>query len=577
MLAHLIGFCFLTGWVYPFYGLPIYSFYQEWLSGTLLCACFFLCIWQRGQQGRPYKSLVVPSTAWAVLGLFAVGALQWMAGVHPYPPAIALFGAAGVLFWMAVTLGASMTTAHAPDDQELKRMLLVVGQWILWSAILSASIVLVQVVGWDIHIFPLIRSPDLGFDRPSANLSQPNLMTLQLVLGWVVLGWMYTEEKISSLRSIAIALLFATAVFFANTRAYLLMLAALAIFSWKLDAPRARVVRWWACVILPTIFMVSAPFHASVMKSLGYVGRSVFIPYGDGRFAIWGASLQIIQDHPFFGVGLGAYATGFYDQATSSFGKIGATGNAHNVWLQIAAECGLFAGLSILVLMAQWLFKALRNRNQPQWVVFFNAAIGAMFAHSLVEFPLWFIFFLVPAGFFLGVTSQANGSKVHTVGPGYPYAMLGVIPAVIVSGWMYLDYMKVREFFEDAVTIRNSQAIENLRAYEQPSWLSWHIRYAQFLFMDESKVSPEHMWATGRAVVPRFPFSMGLMRFARVSASTNHMDDARKAMTVLYQMKPRAYQAFKAEIFDGCQPDHPQAMSYCPLKEMVDEIPQEVK
>ncbi len=357
------------------------------------------------------------------------------------------------------------------------------------------------------------------------------------------------------------------------------MLAALAIFSWKLHAPKARVVRWWVGVILPSIFIATAPFHASVMTSLGYAGRSSLniLPHADGRLAIWGASLQIIQDHPWLGVGLGAYATGFYDQATSWFGTVGATGNAHNALLQIAAECGIFVGFCIFLLMIQWLRKALWSQNQPNWIVFFNAAIGAIFAHSLVEFPLWFIFFLVPAGFFLGITAHANGSKIHKVPLGYPYTMLGIIPALILSGWMYLDYMKVREFFEDAVTIRSSQAIESLESYEQPSWLSWHLRYAQFLFMDESKVSPEHMWMTGRAVVPRFHFSMGLMRFARISASTNHLDDARKAMTVLYRMKPKAYLAFKAEIFDGCQPEHPLAVSYCALREIADEIPQGLK
>jgi hypothetical protein len=391
MLAQFIGFSFFAGWIFPFYGLPILSFYQEWLGSTLLCACFFIATWNK----KSTKALVVPIVAWAVLGLFAVGVIQYLVGIHPYPPAIALYGVAGVLFWMAVTLGANMTPPQRSAWGQFDQTFLVISRWILASAMLSAVITLLQVINWDIHLFPLVRSPDLSMNRPSANLSQPNLMTLQLVMGLVVLGWMYVEEKISSTVAVSIVLLIAVAIFFANTRAYLLMLGGLAVFSWKIDSPRANTVRWWVCVLLPVIFIVSAPFHESVMASLGHAGRNSLnmTAQTDGRWKIWGATIQIIQAHPLMGVGLGAYSVGFYDQATSSYGTIGATGNAHNIFLQIIAECGIFAGLGILMLALYWVLHALKGKNKANSIIFCNAAIAAILAHSMVEFPLWFMFF----------------------------------------------------------------------------------------------------------------------------------------------------------------------------------------
>ena len=573
MLPHLIGFCLFIGWIFPFYGLPIYSFYQEWLGGTLLCACFFFAIWNRKSK----RALVVPMVAWAVLGLFAVGVVQSLLGMHPYPPAIALYGVAGVLFWMAVILGANMKPAQRGTCTGLDQNFLVISRWILASAVLSAVITLLQVINWDIHLFPLVRSPDLTMNRPSANLSQPNLMTLQLVMGLVVLGWMYVEGKISPAVSASIVTLIAVAVFFANTRAYLLMLGGLAVFSWKIESPRANIVRWWVCVLLPIIFIVSAPFHESVMGSLGHAGRNSLnmTAQTDGRWKIWGATIQMIQAHPMLGVGLGAYSVGFYDQATSLYGTIGATGNAHNIFLQIIAECGLFAGIVILMLALLWMFKAFKSKEKANSIIFCNAAIAAILAHSLVEFPLWYIFFLIPFGFFLGITSRVKLKKACKIKIEKKYSFTGIIVAIILSSWIYIDYSKIREFFENAVTIGNTSAIEELQQYNKPSWLSWHLNYAKFLFMSEEENSLEKIWIAGRETAPRFPFSKGLMRFAYVSASTDHLGAAQKALAVMYRMRPMAYKAFKVEINEACPNESQMDTPYCKLKQISNQLSME--
>lgn len=535
-----------------------------------MCACFFASIWNR----KPKRVLVVPVVAWAVLGLFAVGVVQSLLGIHPYPPAIALYGVAGVLFWMAVTLGANMRPVQRGIGADLDQNFLVISRWILASAVLSAVITLLQVIDWDIHLFPLVRSPDLTMNRPSANLSQPNLMTLQLVMGLVVLGWMYVEEKISPAVSASIVLLIAVAVFFANTRAYLLMLGGLAVFSWKIESPRANIVRWWVCVLLPVIFIVSAPFHESIMASLGHAGRNSLnmTAQTDGRWKIWGATIQMIQAHPLLGVGLGAYSVGFYDQATSLYGTIGATGNAHNIFLQIIAECGVFAGIVILMFALYWSFKALKNNDKANTIIFCNAAIAVILAHSLVEFPLWYIFFLTPFGFFLGITSQIKSNEVCEVKIERKYYFAGMSIAVVISSWIYIDYSKIREFFENAVTIGNTSAIEELRRYNHPSWLAWHLNYAKFLFASEKENSLEELWIAGRETAPRFPFSKGLMRFAYVSASTDHLDDAQKALAVMYRMRPMAYKAFKAEINDACPNESQVDAPYCKLKKMSNQL-----
>lgn len=572
MLYHFIGFCFFIGWVFPFYGLPIYSFYQEWLAGTLVCVIFWLVILRK----KSSESVPVPRAAWTVLALFGIGLLQWILGIHPFPAAIALYGVAAAVFWMAVVLGA--ISANQGTGLSFEGKFFITCQWIVASAVVSAFIVFVQILGWDIYVFPLIRSPDLNLNRPSANLSQPNLMTLQLVMGMIILGWMYVEKRISPALAAALTLLLASAVFFANTRAYLLMLIAAGIFSWKIESPRARIVRLWACLLLPAIFILSAPFYQEVMGWLGYAGRnSLNMVSGDGRWRIWAASLEIIQSYPLLGVGLGAYAVGFYEQAASWYGTIGATGNAHNMILQVAAECGIFAGIGVGILALSWFWKAIKLKAPSNGIVFCNAIVGVALAHSIVEFPLWFVFFLIPVGFFLGAASNPESEGVFQIKIS-PYAIgAGFGASLFLSVVIYLDYIKVREYFEDAVTIGNPAKIDELKKYDRPSWLAWHLAYAKFLFLSDQDVSLENIWKAGSETVPRFPFSKGLMRFSYISAATGHIDDAKMAMLVMYRMRPMAFQAFKSEVFEACPLENNAETPYCHLRAVINQLSVELK
>jgi hypothetical protein len=180
--------------------------------------------------------------------------------------------------------------------------------------------------------------------------------------------------------------------------------------------------------------------------------------------------------------------------------------------------------------------------------------------------------FLIPAGLFLGITSAANLNKACRINIEKKYSIAGTSIAIILSSWIYLDYSKIREFFEDAVTIGNASAIEDLQKYNRPSWLAWHLNYAKFLFMSERDNSLENIWAAGRDTAPRFPFSKGLMRFAYVSASTDHLGDAQQALTVMYRMRPMAYKAFKAEINDACPNAEQMDTPYCKLKIISDQL-----
>jgi len=80
-----------------------------------------------------------------------------------------------------------------------------------------------------------------------------------------------------------------------------------------------------------------------------------------GRLEIWGASLKSVAKHPFLGVGLGNYVTVLEQNISAA--KKGAS--AHNLYLDLTSETGIFGGLLLFVLFA--------NIFYTSWLVFRRA------------------------------------------------------------------------------------------------------------------------------------------------------------------------------------------------------------
>jgi O-antigen ligase len=114
----------------------------------------------------------------------------------------------------------------------------------------------------------------------------------------------------------------------------------------------------------------------------------------DERFSrrdIWGATKQLIKDHPYLGVGLGAYQYAYTRYDPSSGAQ--RVEQAHNDYLQIVADAGMIGGSIALVFMILLFvrgFLAAQTRDRRRRAIIFGALAGcfAMAVHSFVDFNL---------------------------------------------------------------------------------------------------------------------------------------------------------------------------------------------
>lgn len=166
-----------------------------------------------------------------------------------------------------------------------------------------------------------------------------------------------------------------------------------------------------AWVAMMAVFIVLIFYRPKIFLPLIGVGVALFIlfaPYGlKGRFTsildfkeanvqerlnIWKSALDMIQDHPLTGVGLG----NFYEQYVSKYKmkemRLEWAGeHAHNLFLHFFAEAGFFGFLAIVLLFLTFFIKACRNYAQEKDPFLKGVIFGAKLAcigfvvYSLVD------------------------------------------------------------------------------------------------------------------------------------------------------------------------------------------------
>jgi len=127
-----------------------------------------------------------------------------------------------------------------------------------------------------------------------------------------------------------------------------------------------------------------------------------FKPAGDaGRFAIWHSGIDMIKENPFLGKGLGTYMDHF-----RQYGTIRKVYYAHNCYLQIWAEAGIFSLISFLLFAGSILYKGVRvfKKNSDILLGGIICVIVGLLVHMFFEVHLYSLQLATLSWFMLGLT-----------------------------------------------------------------------------------------------------------------------------------------------------------------------------
>jgi hypothetical protein len=98
--------------------------------------------------------------------------------------------------------------------------------------------------------------------------------------------------------------------------------------------------------------------------------------------------------------------------------------NAHNLVFQLAAEAGIAGLLVLFGALGVWLYGLRRaTPSAAHWWGY--AALGVLAIHSLLEYPLWYTYFVAIAAFLLGMLDETHYSlELRNIGRVSLVAML---------------------------------------------------------------------------------------------------------------------------------------------------------
>ena len=426
-----IGLMWTLPFLQPLHRSPLTSFYSEWLALALgLVALVPLAAGQR------WRETAIPATAFFLAVFAALVGLHQLLGLVPYPGqtlTVVLYLAWAMLL---MVLGATLRGEIG---------LAAVAGTLAWF--LFAGGVLGALTGVAQH-FELAALLDPLVARKAAkvvhgNLGQPNHYASYTALALASLVYLYASGRMRFAVAAVVAVLLVYVLGLSGSRSawvYLAILLVLALLhAWRTGAAGRRpaifvlllIAAFIAAQGLATLTSTAAPDTASTDAVVVTSAERLFTGANtsDARKQLTHEAWWMFKQAPLAGVGWGQFP--WHDFSYRAMTGAGIWGwpfnHAHNIVLQLLAETGL-AGCALVVIAGlHWLWAQRRSPfDLERWWLL--ALLGVLGAHSMVELPMWYAYFLGIAAVALGAGSERN----FTAGPGRGAS--AVVLALLVAG-----------------------------------------------------------------------------------------------------------------------------------------------
>jgi len=504
-----------------------------------------------------------PLTAASMVFFLIAGSALGASAFGPLPWGLAVMGAGMALTaWWVMQCGwwgAQRWSALALMD--------TLAMGIAIGGALSALYTLLQIFAPPWLTADLI-SPTSSGSRAYGTLRQPNHSSTLLVLGMSCSIWLGRRKRWAVGLSAGLMLLCLSGVVASGSRTGAVSMGILMLWGWQdKNMPlRLRFLLmttplwyglWWFGFDAWHQLHSNASFDALTRPpSSGDISN--------GRSEIWTETLSLITQHPWTGVGWGQFnaawsLTATPDRITAFFD------NTHNLLLQWAVELGLPTAIVLSLLAAYSLWplwrhflagKTMRQSipdERRSVILFAGAFIGVVGLHSMLEYPLWYSYFLLPVAFVWGVGlfaasasdsvrthQQAKPSAAHS-GVNRLTAMWRLIPSaliVVISAWCYVDYEAAANIYAPDKAAPNLQ--QRIANSQNRLWFGYQADYALVTNTPPEKLPP----AAFKRIVFNLLDTRLMTAYAKSLATHGEVDKARYVVQRLAEFKRPATKKF---------------------------------
>ncbi|MEN6079546.1 PglL family O-oligosaccharyltransferase [Chromobacterium piscinae] len=394
--------------------------------------------------GRLFDSM--PRAGWLCLVLAGAWALQPQF-VRLLFPGMSYVTA---LAWLATALLASVTASlrGALGDREF-------AVWLARAVIVGG---LVQSLIGSAQLTGLAPALGLFYDgsHPTSNIfghiGQRNQYAHYLMWSVVSGVYLFAVGRLGRGWLIALVLWMALMLGWAGSRTILLYLVALSalagLWHWRSrdEASRRMMLAMWAAsgTILAAQFalplfnhLISLLTHSDVENASGIARLAANgDDMGARRFAEMHKAWMTFQAHPLWGVGWSQYAAESVRlQQLPQFAAAGYNSglftNAHNLLMQLLAEMGGVVTALVVAGLIWTLLPFFRRKAEPEGVLALGC-IAVTLTHSMLEYPLWYYYFLAMLVMFMAMAPRGERPLAWPL-------RLPLLAALVWVGWLSIS------------------------------------------------------------------------------------------------------------------------------------------
>ncbi|TCH63983.1 O-antigen ligase family protein [Acinetobacter sp. ANC 4862] len=372
--------------------------------------------------------------------------------------------------------------------------------------------------------------------RPYANFAQPNNMATFLLMSLLACLYLYEKKKVHTKWLIPAVFMMLMSLALSQSRtswvACICIIVYLAYQQFKgyISIKWYYLTAWTALFVgfiflLPTIGGFLTQLADTQIKSVDIARRAT----GDmSRLAIWQQMLHAIADRPWFGYGWNQTSVAYTLVSDHFQGPVWVR-SAHNFILDFILWNGLIIGIPFLAYFGYWGYQLNKHVNSVESVISI-LMIGAVLIHSMLEFPQYYAYFLLPVGFIVGlVQSQQSNIKTITLSPNYMRA--GYAVSLILLILIVRDYSVMVPKLNQSM--RYEQTPEKITNQDQIYLLEEFDRRIEWIRMNPyTKVNAQQLEDI-KEMVLNYPTKYDLIKYAKVLAFNGYEQEAKHQLWLL--------------------------------------------
>jgi O-antigen ligase len=391
--------------------------------------------------------------------------------------------------------------------------------WLLLAGALAS--VWLALYQWQQLGYLGVLVADLDADaRPYANFNQPNQLATLLVLGLVAAACLYDAAKFGTSTALTLTVLLGFGLAMTQSRAGLLEVAAAgALLIGKRRSLGRRLALRHLLIGLPLVLAMPLAWKAanSLLGLASVRGAALTADAGTRRIVHWSSMADAIFRHPWRGYGWNQTVLAQFAVASDHPASYEVFTYSHNLFIDLLVWNGLPLGLVLVAGLGLWFLAALRGALDSAAVLAL-AGVTAVFIHALLEYPLYYTYFLLPTGFLMGgISAVAMPRAVFGVPPWLAPSLLvvaGITLGVVTSDYLGLED-DVRSLRFEAARIGMDRPRRDL---SQPVLMSQLAAFARFARSPEREGMSEGDLRAMDEVVQRFPSRQNIVRYAAALA-----------------------------------------------------------